>query len=258
MNTWEYCSRIDFRQKLGANIGTLQALQLAHLKTVPFENLDISLGRRIKLDEDSLWNKIILNKRGGFCYELNGLFASLLSEIGFEVTHLNARDYQPEDNSFGIDFDHLALMVRVPHEPTRWLVEVGWGDTFTQPLDIDDPKDQRQRSRTYRIEPFQNGYQLWQIDHAGTIARHYFFDLTPRNFPSDYEMTCSYHQSSPKSIFTQKRIISCLTDEGRISLDNDKLIVTRNGVRSEREVSEQERPALLREYFGVQLNRGGR
>jgi N-hydroxyarylamine O-acetyltransferase len=254
MNTREYCSRIDYEQKLGVNIETLHGLHLAQLKTVPFENLDISLGRMIKLDERSLWDKIVLNKRGGFCYELNGLFASLLSEVGFEVAYLNARDYYPEDDSFGIDFDHLTLMICVPNESTRWLVDVGWGDTFTQPLDIDNLDDQMQGLRTYRIEPFRDGYQLWQEDHHGKIDRQYYFDLTQRNFPSDYEMTSRYHQNSPNSIFTQKRIISRLTDNGRISLENDKLIITQNGVRSERKVNEQERPALLREHFGVQLN----
>ena len=86
---------------------------------VPFENLDIGLKRPIHLTEEALWNKIIVQKRGGFCYELNGLFAWLLKEIGFDVTYLNARVYNREGEP-GIDFDHLALLVQIPRS-TRTL-----------------------------------------------------------------------------------------------------------------------------------------
>ena len=253
MNNSEYLARIDYGATADANIETLRGLQLAHMKTVPFENLDIALGRKIHLDEDSLWDKIVLRKRGGFCYELNGLFASLLHQLGFEVTHLNARDYHEADDTFGIDFDHLTLLVRVPDESAPWLVDVGWGDTFTQPLDIDTHGWQTQGERAYRLDPFREGYQLWQKNQDGKIERQYYFDLIAHQFPSEYEATCLYHQTSPRSPFTQKRIISRLTENGRVSLDDKKLIVTQNGIRTETRVSENERTGILKEHFGVSL-----
>jgi N-hydroxyarylamine O-acetyltransferase len=137
VDTTAYLTRIRYFKPIKPDAQTLHGLQLAHLRSVSFENLDIGLGRPILLEEEALWNKIVLNGRGGFCYEVNGLFAWLLKEIGYDVTYLNARDYHEEDDTFGIDFDHLTLLVRVPNEPARWLVDVGWGDTFTQPLDID-------------------------------------------------------------------------------------------------------------------------
>src|ERR1044071_6771072 len=121
MDAAAYLKRIDYHKPVKPDVQTLHGLQLAHMLAVPFENLDIALKRPIYLDRQSLWDKIVLRARGGFCYEVNGLFAWLLEAIGYEVTYLNARDYHEEDGSFGIDFDHLTMLVRVPGEPTRWL-----------------------------------------------------------------------------------------------------------------------------------------
>lgn len=254
MNVAQYLERIHYRGLLQTDQETLRGLQLAHMMAVPFENLDIGLKRPIKIDEESIWEKLITQRRGGFCYELNGLFAWLLKHIGYDVTYLNARDYHPEDDSFGIDFDHLTLLVQMPDQVGRWLVDVGWGDTFTSPLNIDDPDWQEQGLRAYRLEPFRDGYQLWQRSYNGNVERQYYFDLTPHQFPQEYEATCEYHQISPESIFTKKRIISRLTENGRVSLDNDRLIVTVNGQRTEKPLeSEEEYRALLREHFEVVL-----
>lgn len=253
MKLQEYLQRIGYTPMISANLKTLRGVQFTHMLTVPFENLDIGVNRPIQLDENSLWDKLITHNRGGFCYELNGLFAWLLKEIGFEVTYLNARDYHEEDNTFGIDFDHLTLMVRIPNASTRWLVDVGWGDTFTQPLNIDDVNEQAQGLRGYWIEPFKNGYQLWQRNYDDSRERQYFFDLTPHNFPDEYLDACLYHQTSPISIFTQNRIISRLTENGRVSLDNEKLIITSNGKRTIQEVKEEQRTFLLKKYFNITL-----
>ncbi|NOT03802.1 MAG: arylamine N-acetyltransferase [Anaerolineales bacterium] len=248
----KYLHRIGYTPSASADIKTLRGLQAAHMLTVPFENLDIGF-RPILLDENSLWSKLITHKRGGFCYELNGLFAWLLKEIGFEVTYFNARVYSQKDNTFGMDFDHLTLMVRIPHESTRWLVDVGFGDSFTQPLNIDDTNEQVQGLRGYWVEAFRDGYQLWQRNYDGSRERQYFFDLIPRRFPDEYLDACLYHQTSPESMFTRKRIITRLTEDGRVSLDNEKLIITSNGERTTQEVKEAERTSLLKKYFDVTL-----
>jgi N-hydroxyarylamine O-acetyltransferase len=253
MDILGYLHRIGYAQLVKPNLETLSGLQRAHMLTVPFENLDIGLGRPIRIDERSIWEKIITRNRGGFCYELNGLFAWLLNQIGFDVTHLNARDYHEEDDAFGIDFDHLTLLVRIPGESTRWLVDVGRGDTFTRPLDIDNPAEQVDGLRGYWLEPFKDGYQLWRRNYDGSRERQYYFDLTAHSFPSEYEATCLHHRTSPDSFFTKKRIISRLTEDGRISLDDDRLIVTKNGQREVRPVTEAERPQLLKDHFKVSI-----
>jgi N-hydroxyarylamine O-acetyltransferase len=222
--------------------------------TVPFENLDIGLKRPIRLDLQSLWDKIVVQRRGGFCYEVNGLFAWLLEQIGFDVMRLNARVYNEKKDSFGIDFDHLTLLVRVPGESGRWLADVGFGDTFTRPLEVDNTAWQKQGLRAYRLESFQDGYQLWQRGYDGKLDRQYYFDLTAHRFPAEYEAACLYHQTSPQSSFTRKRIISRLTENGRVSLDDERLIVTTHGQREEFPFeNEEEYCRLLLKHFDVTL-----
>jgi N-hydroxyarylamine O-acetyltransferase len=227
------------------------------MQNVPFENLDIGLKRPILLTEQALWNKIVVQKRGGFCYELNGLFAWLLKQIGFDVTYLNARVYNREGN-LGIDFDHLALLVNIPNEPTRWLADVGFGDSFNEPLSFEERGEQVQSLRAYRLEKTKEGYITWQKNYNGSWERQYFFDLQPRAFPADYEPACSYHQTSPESSFTRGSIISKATPEGRVSLEDKHLILTKNGQHSEQSITGDEYQALLREYFGFTLKEGAK
>ncbi|NUQ83501.1 MAG: arylamine N-acetyltransferase [Anaerolineales bacterium] len=231
----------------------MHGLQIAHLQNVPFENLDIGLKRPIRLDEGSLWEKIIVNKRGGFCYELNGLFAGLLRRIGFEVTYLNARVFNGA-GELGIEFDHLALLVQVPGESERFLADVGFGDSFSEPLKFEERGEQVQALRAYRLEEIQNGFVVWQRNYDGSWERQYFFDLIPRRFPDDYEAGCLYHQTSPKSSFTRGSIISRATPNGRVSLEDGWLILTENGQRTERPLKDRdEYHALLKQYFDITL-----
>ena len=255
MNIVDYLERIGFTGTLGQDIETLRRLQLEHMKTIPFENLDIELKHPIQIDEPSIWEKLIVHKRGGFCYELNGLFAWLLKQIGFEVTYLNARVFDREGN-LGIDFDHLALLVQIPGQPVRWVADVGFGDSFMEPLNLDDRGEQVQGLRAYRLEQISEGYVVWQRNYDGTWERHYYFDLQPHRFPEEYESACLYHQTSPKSSFTRGSIISRATSNGRVSLEDGRLIFTENGQRTERLLdSENEYHVLLKEYFGVILHK---
>jgi len=253
MKTNDYLERIHYTKPVKPDETTLDGLHVAHMQSVPFENLDIGLKRNIQLDVASLWSKIITNKRGGFCYELNGLFAWLLKQIGFDVTHLNARVFDQDEN-LGIEFDHLALLVQVPGRNERWLVDVGFGDSFTHPLRLEDRGEQIQGYRSYQIEEISNGFVVWQKNYDGNRERQYFFDRQPRRFPEEYNAACLYHQTSPESPFTRNSIISRATDNGRISLEGERLILTVNGQRTERLLhAKEEYNALLKECFGVVL-----
>lgn len=253
MNTRQYLERLKFTGPVLQDIETLRGLQRAHMQSVPFENLDIRLKRPIRIDEESIWEKLIVHKRGGFCYELNGLFAWLLKQIGFDVTYLNARVFA-RDGKLGIDFDHLALLVRIPGQAGRWLADVGFGDSFLEPLDLDERGEQAQELRAYRLEQTPVGYIVWQKNYDGSWERHYFFDLQPHKFPEEYESACLYHQTSPESSFTRGSIISRATPNGRVSLEDGRLILTVNGQRTERLLaSTEEYSVLLKEHFGVIL-----
>jgi len=253
MDLASYLQRIQYTEHPKPDLSTLVQLQRTHMQTVPFENLDIGLGRRIQLDEKSLWQKLIINRRGGFCYELNGLFAWLLKEIGLEVTYLNARVFN-STGEMGIDFDHLALLVQIPNNTTRWIVDVGAGDSFNEPLKLDERDEQVQGLRAYKLEQKDNGFIVRQKNYDGTWKKQYFFNLTPHRFPDEYQAACLYHQTSPETPFTRKSVITRATEDGRITLENEQLIVTKNGVRKERPLAnDTEYKNLLNEYFGVVL-----
>lgn len=253
MDTLLYLSRIGYSEPIKPDAQTLRGLHRAHMFAVPFENLDIGRGRSIRLTEAALWEKIVVQKRGGFCYELNGLFARLLKQLGFDVTYLNARVYNREGQP-GIDFDHLALLVQIPGQTGRWLADVGFGDSFNDPLDFEESGDQAQGLRAYRLERVQNGFVTWQRNYDGTWERQYFFDLQSHNFPAEYEPACLYHQTSPNSSFTRGSIISRATPEGRVSLEDGRLILTKNGHRSEYPIeNKKEYQNLLKQYFDLHL-----
>ena len=253
MEPFRYLERIRYSEPIKRDVQTLRGLHIAHMRSVPFENLDIGLKRPIRLTEATLWGKIIVQRRGGFCYELNGLFAWLLRQLGFDVTYLNARVYNREGKP-GIDFDHLALLVKIPDQTGRWLVDVGFGDSFNEPLNFEKRDEQPQGLRSYRLEQAPAGYIVWQKNYAGTWERQYLFDLEPRRFPADYESACWYHQTSPKSSFTRGSIISRATADGRVSLEDGRLILTQNGQRTERKIENKaEYDRLLKQYFEVTL-----
>lgn len=253
MDIQAYLVRINYDGPMGLNFATLRGLHRAHMLSVPFENLDIvPLQRPIHLNEQALWNKIIVNRRGGFCYELNGQFAWLLKEIGFEVTYLNGRVYNRAGER-GRDFDHLTLLVKIPGRSGRWLADVGFGDSFLEPLTFEETGEQPQAVRAYRLEPVKGGLDMLQRDYDGKWERQYFFDSQPRKFPDDFEDACLYHQTSPQSGFTRGSAISIATPDGRITLDDGHLIVTKNGMRDEKSIDQEERPVLLQKYFGVIL-----
>jgi N-hydroxyarylamine O-acetyltransferase len=227
---------------------TLLSLHRAHLLAVPFENLDIHLGRTIVCDEAHFLHKIVNERRGGFCYELNGAFAALLRALGFPVTLLSAR-VPCADGSDGPEFDHLTLRVDLDQP---WLADVGFGDGFLEPLRLNTSVEQPQIGRIYRLTDAEGVFRL-EVMTDDRWKKEYSFTLQPRQL-SDFAAMCRYHQTSPDSHFTGNRICSRATAEGRVTLSNDKLIETQNGVRNERVLAgDQEWREILHERFGVTL-----
>jgi len=221
----------------------------AHLETVPFENLDISRKRRIVIDEAAFVRKIVEENRGGFCYELNGAFAALLREMGFRVTLLAARTAHA-DGTPGPQFDHLTLRVDLD-EP--WLVDVGFGECFLEPLRLKPGIEQKQANGIFRIKYKGHSLSVQRPEPDGFWKTDYFFTLMPRRLEAFAGM-CHYHQTSPESHFTQKRLCTRATPSGRITLSDMKLITIANGGRRERILaSEEEWEQALKQYFGIVL-----
>jgi N-hydroxyarylamine O-acetyltransferase len=233
------------------SIDLLRSIHRAHLFTVPFENLDIRLGREIVCDESRILHKIVNEHRGGFCYELNGAFAALLRSLKFQVSLLSGRVAR-QDGSDGPEFDHLTLRVDLD---VPWLADVGFGEGFLEPLRLESGMRQEQSGRIYLLtsRPMASGVMDLEVMTKGKWKREYAFTLQPHEF-SDFAGMCRYHQTSPESHFTRQRICSMATPEGRVTLSDEKLIETREGIRQERLLSgDPEWRAQLRELFGVVL-----
>lgn len=248
MDLGAYLSRIEYRGPLDPTSETLNGLHRAHLYAVPFENLDIFLGRPIILNEERIYKKIVGCRRGGFCYELNGLFAFLLRKLGFVVDLLAAEVADGEGN-WGIAFDHIALRIRL--NPDR-LADVGFGDSFIEPLLLEETGAQIQERGCYRIISREQ-YKIYQrLDH-GSWRDEYRFTLEPHAL-IDFAGGCEYHQTSPASGMTKRRVCSRATPEGRITLSDMKWITTKNGEREVCLLSEDaEYWAILRKHFMIRL-----
>lgn len=255
MNTDAYLARIGYAGPRTPNDTTLAALQRAHLLAVPFENLDIGRGRPLALDAAGLFAKIVTRRRGGFCYELNGLFARLLRALGYDVSLL-AAGVARGDGSFGPEFDHMALLVRPPQgQAGPWLVDVGFGDSFAQPLRLEANAVQTQDGRAYRLEETAGRWTLFERQ-AGSAPwePQYTFTLQARDF-GDYDGMCYYHQTSPESHFTQGRVCSLATPAGRITISGMRLIRTEHGQRSEHALPDEAAVTdALRDHFGIALD----
>jgi N-hydroxyarylamine O-acetyltransferase len=226
VNVDAYLERIGYHGPRQPTLETLSALHRAHMLAVPFENLDIHLGRRLVLDRDANFEKIVVRRRGGWCYELNGLFGLLLERLGFEVTLLGARVV---GERVGRQLGHLMLRVDLARP---WLADVGFGESSLEPLPLGD-------------EPAQ-------AIEAGGLRRE--FELVPRRLEEFAEM-CEYSQTSPDIMFTQRRLCTLATAGGRVTL-SDLRLIERDGDRvSERELgSEDEWRRVLSERFAVVLD----
>lgn len=265
MDTSRYLTRIGYSGATAPTIATLRGLHRAHLYAVPFENLDIGHGRPIVLDEAALYDKIVERRRGGFCYELNGLFALLLRALGFRVTLLAAGVYGEQHGSFGPTFDHLALHVDLDRP---WLVDVGFGDSFLHPLALDTAAEQIDSGRDtpllagtsegvwqdrFRIVNADDARIMQRRDWAGAWRDQYRFALTPRQW-TDFAAQCHYHQTSPESGFTRGGVCSLATPTGRVSVTDDRLIITEGGVKRETALADEGAySAALQRYCGITL-----
>jgi N-hydroxyarylamine O-acetyltransferase len=239
-----YLERIGYAGSREPSEHTLSELHRAHMLAVPFENLDIHLGVANVLEPEHVFDKIVNRRRGGWCYELNGLFALLLESLGFAVTRYSASVVVSDPPS--PDFAHLTLGVDLDRP---WLADVGFGASFTRPLRLDDDGDQERDGNTYRMVRGPDGRMV--LHENGTAQ--YAFALEPRRMEQFAEM-CTLQQTAPGSNFLHAPMCSRATEDGRVSLAGMRLITTTPAGRTERQLAnDEERAAVLREVFGVDL-----
>jgi N-hydroxyarylamine O-acetyltransferase len=212
-----YLKRLNFRGEPKANLAVLSELQSLHLVNIPFENLDIHTGKKIELDIATIYAKIIENGRGGFCYELNGLFFELLKAVGFEVKMVSGRVFG-RDGIYGREFDHLAIVAEI--EGRKYLVDVGFGKFSLEPLEMKLGVVLHDELGDFQFDKYDEDY--WRINEIvdGDLVPEYIFQLQPREF-SEFSPMCEFHQTSPESHFTRGKLISKIIEGGRITLTNN-------------------------------------
>jgi N-hydroxyarylamine O-acetyltransferase len=251
-----YLKRINSTGILRSDLETLRELQYKHVFTIPFETLDICNQIPIILKVNLLFQKVIRDHRGGYCYELNVLFYHLLNFCGFDVNLIAGRLHHG-NNRFGREFEHLALIVNL--NGRDWLVDVGYGDFSLVPLVIASGEIQSDGRNYYQIiDPVMvDGQSYLGVAKWNACKQDfkidYIFTLTPRALPDFFGMN-EFHQTSPESHFARSLICTMPTQEGRVTLINNKLIRKENGKRLVKIVqSGDQRDQLLEKYFHMDM-----
>lgn len=246
VDTSAYLDRIGLTGPLQPDLVTLERLQRSHLTTVPFENLDVYSRREVRTDDDWSVAKVVDRRRGGWCFELNGAFAALLSHLGYRVRRLAATVLGGEISPMPT---HLAIEVRLDRP---YLVDVGFGDSFIRPLPLDDagPHDGGIGSFGF---VFDNGVTtLLSMQGDGTMVPEYRFSRRPHG-PSDFDEASTYLQTQPGLQWTQSRFATRLLDGGpdRVTLLSDRLKFRHGGVWEEHPVAPGDWDRLLMQWFGL-------
>ena len=247
-----YLTRLGVAAPEAPTLTALVALHRAHLMTVPFESLDIALGRPIRLDLGSLLSKVVEARRGGYCYELNGLFAALLRHLGYAVDLVSAR-VMTADGELTDPFDHMALLVTSPALRGRVLADVGFGDGFIKPLPLRASWMAHERGKEVGLVREGDDWHYRERAGGGEWRTQFVFTTTPHRL-ADFEPRNVWQQTSPQSHFTRGPVVSRLTSTGRVTLSGRRLVTTTRGCRDEVVLDEADVPAALAGHFGIVIS----
>ncbi|MCB1043170.1 MAG: arylamine N-acetyltransferase [Acidobacteria bacterium] len=207
-----YLLRIGLKEPPEANLQGLKSLHRAQFFHIPFENLNIRLGRGVSLDPETVFEKLVTDRRGGYCFELNGLMLRALRSFGFDARALLARVHLGDEPS---GKTHQLNLVHLPEGD--WTIDVGFGaggPQFVLPLSEGTFTDERASYRLSMEAPW--GWMMRTLDD-GTWKDSYSFS-TAHVTAADIEMGNHYTSTSPNSHFTQISTVSLPTASGRISL----------------------------------------
>jgi N-hydroxyarylamine O-acetyltransferase len=245
----EYLERIGAGgREIRPDLATLKFLQRNHLLHVPFENLDIHWKRPIVVDIKKFYTKIVTERRGGFCYELNGLFNELLRDLGFQTRLVSARVFN--GTAHGPEFDHAAIIVRIGDDD--YLADVGFGAFTAEPLRIVYDQIQQDGNGEFVIRKCDDDYLDVARREGSSWLSEYIFQDVERELPAFAEM-CDFQQYSPNSHFAKGKLCSIMTPTGRKTLTDKSFIVTSAGKKEETPVqSESQFYTLLASEFGLE------
>lgn len=257
MNSKAYLERIGIWDELTPTKANLQRIQTAHLRTVPYENLDILLGRPISLDKDALYEKIVAGRRGGYCFEVNELLGHLLRELGYEVTDLFGRFLRGET---GIPMRrHHVLMVKCIDDEVPYIADVGVGTgSPNMPMRMTVGEEAEDGVVTYRF--VRHDFFGWVLEDRknGVWRPVYSFTEEPQA-PIDFLATSFWCEHAEESIFNKGAMVSLRTETGRRTIDADEArIFDGSDVTVLPLETWEEKEKILREWFGIVMPDGAR
>ncbi|CAN2390717.1 Belongs to the arylamine N-acetyltransferase family [Pristimantis euphronides] len=255
MDLKAYLQRVNLTDCAPPSISALRELHRHHVHSVPTESLSIHSGEKIIFDLSWIYDKIVVRRRGGFCYENNGLFLWVLQQLGYQPKVLSSRVRNHITGIYGPPFDYMILTVEL--EGRRWLCDVGYGEGIIDPFPLEPGWEEEQDSGVYRLRVEGD---VWYMERKEEqLWRSLFkFTLEERTF-EDFREMCEYQQTSPGTIFVQKSFCSLQLPRARLTYMGRRLISTEytkggGSVKTTRELTEEEIPSLLRDKFGIVLS----
>ncbi|MBU3026386.1 arylamine N-acetyltransferase family protein [Zobellia galactanivorans] len=255
MNTYKfdinkYLKRIGFKDTIAINLDSLIALHQAQCRTIPFENFDICLGKPIDISPRALEGKLVGQKRGGYCAELNGLFLLALESLGFGVRNLLGRVHL---NGVPTGRGHRLILVSL--EGKKWLVDTGFGvDNPKRPIPLICNSPVSFENQILRILKSEHYGFMLQSKQDGDWKNLYSFDLD-YVCPMDIEYGNHYTSTHPNSFFVNARVAALPIGQGMISLHNRTLTKRIAGEKEVKVIDEgQAYLSILKKEFGIHLN----
>ncbi|WP_162555991.1 arylamine N-acetyltransferase family protein [Reichenbachiella versicolor] len=248
----QYLSRINCQQDK-PSLRYLRHLHRQHMLTLPFENLDNFLGYQILLDIHKIFHKVMIRHRGGFCYELNGLFYQLLLALGYQANLISCRVHHSE-GKVGPEFDHMAILVEI--EGMQYLVDVGFGESFRAPLKLKTDLIQMDFKQYYKIVRDANEvFRLCYSHDSVNFHSQYNFTLTPRTLIEFIDM-CQFHHQNKESHLVKKIYVHLCKKNGQLILTNNQLTIEVDG-RTEKYAihNRDEFVVKLQQHFGMDFKR---
>lgn len=217
----DYCQRIGISTALGNDLPSLITIMRAQLHSVPFENLDVQAGKIVSMVPEEIVDKIIYRKRGGYCYEVNGVFAMALGALGFEFDIIGAR---PMFYPYRRPKSHMVLLVKVGGE--RWLCDTGFGSVgLRAPIGLHQLGEViQQDNETFMLDKNadnDNEYVLKALVR-GEWANQFCFDTYPMEW-IDFSLANYYNSTHPDSVFVKQYLVMQQHPQGRTLLSGNQL-----------------------------------
>jgi len=249
----QYLARIRCPLEIKPNLKYLNLLHRQHLLNVPFENLDNFLGFQVLLDIEKIFSKILLRRRGGFCYELNALFYHLLLALGYDAQLVSARVYHSNER-LGPEFDHMAIIVNLSND--LYLVDVGFGESFRNSKKIQPESIHMDFNQFYKVtKSIDDIYFLHRSDNSIHFTNLYQFTLSPRTLIEFIDM-CHFHHKNKASHLVKKIYVHQIKKTGQLILTGSQLTIEENGQVEKIPIhNKDEFIVKLKQHFGLDFKR---